>query len=251
MSRSHAAFAIGFAAALLGAAEAKAPPPLPSLRHLVFEAATRTAQATQAFDSGEGRDGTGNGNLGTGPQNGIFVASGRRSERIVVDVVAAPDDGGLVADVSEFVGGRTVVPVRCSILRDATIVYDPASNIGDEARLAIGYLARGAVPASVVAGGTTWNHDTTEIGFREHLEYRVVRVVPGVRATFAYDGTRTLTGSSFIAETVRGSVAYDLARLVPQSIEETARASEMRGTRRRTVDRSIDIRLLEDRFTKE
>lgn len=69
-------------------------PPLPSLRHLVFDFTLNATQLTQAYDSGEGYDGPGNGNLGTAAQNGKYVAGNRRSGTIVIDVVAATADGG-------------------------------------------------------------------------------------------------------------------------------------------------------------
>ncbi len=230
------------ATAVLGASP---PPPLPSLRHLVFAIAVRSSQVTERFDSGEGRDGTGNGNLGTGPQNGLYAAHGDVETRAIVDVVAATSDGGLVVDVVE--GGPSGVPVRCTISSDGIVVYDPNRPVGDGARIALRALARGTIPVGA-AVGDRWRRDEGDGATGERRSYRYDARAGADVAKLSYEGRLVVSGGRFIARTIHGTLAYDTVRLVPNAISETDRDIETIATQRRSTDRAIDIRLLEDSF---
>ncbi len=242
---------IAFAAALLAATPVSADdlPTLPSLRHIVFDFVLSATQLTEAYDSGEGIDSPSNGNSGTAAQNGKYVAGNRRSGSVVIDVVAATGDGGLVADVREIGEGQRTAAVRCAVARDGSVTFDPRGSVNDEAQLALRYLARGFFAPSKLEPGGAWSIDRHESGFRERMTYRIEALRDEVHVSIGFDGTRSVSGARFLESTEHGTIQYDRTLLVPLSIVVKTRTLETNGTHRRSADEAIDVRLRSDGFT--
>lgn len=244
--------ALVIAGLLMTSARSSAQPPaLPSLRHLVYEYRLNATQLTEKDDSGEGRDSTGNGSFGPMAPNGRYVAGNRRTGTIAIDVVAATEDGGLVADVSEGSDGRAGTPVRCTIARSMAVVYDPKFEVADEARLALRYLSRGTMGAATLAPGATWRADQVDPGFAERVGYRLASIGPGSRAHITFDGTILVSGSRFLDSTEHGTITYDTLLLAPVAIDYAIRTLETVGTHRRSADEAIELKLISDSFASK
>ena len=251
MTRAPHRFVLGLAALVVtqSAAFADSPPPLPSLRHIVYSYTYDVRQTTENPD--ERNTNPSNGEGGTVIlQSGNVNAGSRRTGTIVIDVVAATGDGGLVADVREGETSHLSDPVRCTVASDATVVFDPSSNVTDESQAALRFLSRGFFKPPDLKTGATWTIDHAGTGYNEHADYRLTGMSADSTAAIAFDATRNVRGSRFIQSVEHGELQYQTILLVPKSFATRIRTVETIGTRRRSTEENYGFDLISDSFAK-
>lgn len=128
------------------------------------------------------------------------------------------------------------------------MIFDPRQNVNDEAQFALRFLARGFFTPPRVQVGESWQLDRRASEYSEHMTYRIAALSVKARATIVFDGTRSVRGARFLDSTEHGTMDYQTVLLVPVSLQTTVRTLENAGTRHRSADEAIDVRLRSDGF---
>lgn len=196
------------AAALpLVASAAEAPKPLRSLTYdLHLSAATNGIVEHSAIGT-------------AGSTHDDFTGGGESKGTITVDIIAATQDNGLVADVREnATNGRIRPKVRVAITAAGALSYDPqqSHNITDEEDTLLRWLARGFVLPDDRAAGAAWNVDTSAGGHRGMEHYRVLSA-DGSGLSLDYKAEAKSGGLGGGDMTRTGSLVYDAKLTMPRS----------------------------------
>jgi len=135
---------------------------------------------------------------------------------ITVDVVAATEDGGLVADLAETAPGRTRAKVRFAVTSDGSVGYDPkaADDVSEEEIALVRWLARGFYVGHSRDVGATWTIDQSGNGQESAEHYRVL-AAGDRRVTLDYAFEQKSGGADSFVSSRSGSLVYDTAFVVP------------------------------------
>jgi hypothetical protein len=219
-------------------------PPLKVLRHLSFDVTvdveSKTETKVAGFDGAT--SGTASDDTGSTATHGT----------IVVDVVGATADGGLVVDVSEDAANRRALPVRVGIT-DKALFYDPSRTVTEEERRLLHFLARDFVKPGELAPGSTWVDDMSAANVSDRATYKVTTVDADAK-TIGLDVVEdtTATGPSGYVTRSLGTLTYDTGVLVPQSVTMSSRTNIQQGLGRlTTVDTKLTFALRDDSFRKK
>ncbi|MEA2665920.1 MAG: hypothetical protein QOI11_2864 [Candidatus Eremiobacteraeota bacterium] len=147
-----------------------------------------------------------------------FTGGGESKGTITVDIIAATQDNGLVADVREDATNRTRPKVRVAITAAGALSYDPqqSHNITDEEDTLLRWLARGFVTADDRTAGAAWNIDTSAGGSRGMEHYRVLSA-DGAVLSLDYKAETKRSGLGGGDMTRTGSLVYDAKLTMPRS----------------------------------
>ena len=168
---------------------------------------------------------------------------------IVVDVIQATSDAGLVADVAENAADRTRPKVRLAIAQDGALLYDPknAENLTEEELAVARWLARGFFGDHPTETGTAWTVDQSMQGRTEVEHYKVV-AHEAQRVTLDYTLDEKVAGVTGYEATRAGSLVYDTALVVPlKATFQTQARRQVQGASD-TTHTTIAITLTSDSF---
>ncbi len=233
--RAVASFLVGLvAASLADASSAQADP----LRHITFSYSVNHFVSTEVRSSG-----IGTASSGVSTQS----ASGQDRGTIVVDVIAATQDGGLVVDVSQqqVEPVRQLPVVRIAVLGNGDLTFDPEKQISNEEIVVARYLARGFVPAGELTVGTGWKQSQHGANMSRDLAYRVTALPSSEVLQFTVDGEEKVTGAGAYTQTLHGTGSYNVKRLVPEDlvVKSYLRVDRASAT---TADSQVHITLVSD-----
>lgn len=212
------AFVLCSAVQPAGAADASKP-----LRVLVYDVNYTTTTLRREHTSGFTEGGT------SVTTSGIVDRrfGGDDAGTLTVAIVAATQDGGLVADVT-FSGKEKSQPVvRVAILQDGRLSYDPRLSLSGPAIALLPFLARGLVAERDVNPDSSWTIQA-KAPSTGTTTYKVVSLDADV-ATIDVTSTVSVRGRDAYAESVTGRTAYAVDKLSPLSLE-------LNGTTRRDVN---------------
>jgi hypothetical protein len=229
------------AAPLAGSAEtAKAGRPLRSL--------TYDLQMTVGMVRSIERDAIGT----AGSTHGDFAGGTGSRGTITVDVLAATDDHGIVADVRENAEGRSRPPVRVAITGDGGLTYDPqqSHNVTNEEDALLRWLARDFVRQEVRAPGGFWNVDTSSGRARGAEHYRVLSA-DGSLLKLDYKAESKSSGLGSGDMTRTGTVVYDARMSVPTDAHYKDIIHQQQLGTYDTTEMAVQLRLVADSFAQK
>lgn len=180
------------------------------------------------------------------------VASLDAKGSIVVAVMAATADGGLVVDLTETATGRSRPTVRFAIAGDGQVAYDPkqAENVTPEELALARWLARGFIGEHPAERGTEWTTDQSGNGLSGLEHYRVTAAAEN-RLTIDFATEEKTAGAASYGETRQGSLVYDVALIVPVQLTYQGQAHrELFGAYDTTLT-SVTLTLRSDTFAKK
>jgi len=257
--RSVMCIALVSALAAVGAPAARAadpPPPLPSLRHLVFavdvgvnDQYEKRLQTTPHID-GISRRATATGNQALPPDPRTAAYDRHLKGIIVCDVVAATADGGLVVDVREEAAERVAPRMRVAIGPTGHLNYPPAPPLFDEEVALLRLLARSLVGTESHALGTSWAVEDSGKGYASKTVYRVVGAEATGDLRLDLNGEYRQDGLDNILGVVQGKLAYDQSKLVPRSASLDSQARRETPDGYRVIRVAINLTLVDDSFAR-
>jgi hypothetical protein len=222
MHRSIGLGVLALAVLPLAAAAADAPPPT-VLRSLVYDvtyaAHTAHQMKTSGLNGAYGNAGEGPGVAGSGTA-GVGL-DGSDSGKLLVDVIAATPDGGLVVDVAYTGKLHNQPTMRVAVFPDGRLSAAPGKNIGPEALHLLPLLARGFVANRAIEAGASWTVNAPAPA-RGATTYRVSSV-QGEAATIALEGSLTVPGAGGFDESDTGTTTYATDLLSPIAYDLNAR----------------------------
>jgi len=162
----------------------------------------------------------------------------KHSGKIVVDVVRAQSDGGLVLHVTEdhAAGG----PVTCVTFGDTTVVCDPNRQVAPEVTELLALLGTGFVDPTRLDNARHWHVDA-DSGYGTTADYTIVRT-DGALVGIAERGTRTVPRTT-AKTTIDASIEYDVDRSLPTSLQESVVERDHRGAVSETILTQTSIAL--------
>ncbi len=171
---------------------------------------------------------------------------------IVVDVMIATGDGGLVVDLTENAIGRTRPKVRFAISGDGQVAYDPkeVENVSREELALARWLARGFYGEHPTERGTEWTNDQSTNGLSGAEHYRVTGAADN-RVTLAFAMEEKGAGAASYGETRQGSLVYDIALIVPVQVTYQGHAHRDYFGAFDTTTTSVTLTLRSDTFAKK
>lgn len=223
---------------------------LPVLRHLVYKISVsvtgksegHVADAIQTFGPASAR----------APKQGdvmTVTSNAAAAGTIVADVVAAPEDGGLVVDVSEDATSRSRHVVRVGIHPNGRLDFPPQADMSEEEGFLLRLLAREIAPEHLEAG-TSWNIDEDGSDYVWRTKFRVLEMK-------APDDVRLDIESSLNERKVGGvavdsteTVEYDPSMAVPRAMRVDSRTRGQSLTTTTTTELVVVLELAEDSFRK-
>ena len=234
-----------------GSAVARAdppPPPLPSLRHLVFALDLGLKDEYEKRQESRRRIG-----ISRSPRSGDRIPPDQRTAaydrhfkgRIVCDVVAASSDGGLVVDISEDATERAAPPVRVAVEPNGHLSYSPSTTVFEEEAALLRLLARSIIGSQPHDVGASWVVEDNGKGYGSKTTFRVTAVQAADDLRLDLDQQYHQDG---IDGSVQGKVAYDQSKLVPRTATFGAQARRETPDGYRVVSMDIRLSLVEDSF---
>jgi len=226
-------------------ATAAAPPPLKSLRHLVFAADVATHQSTE-YSGGKAID---------DPYGGtaqVEVIDKKADVELVCDIVAATGDNGLVVDITENSPDRHVALTRVGIHSDGELTYlAPGQPLNEEEAVLLRFLARNVIGPDAHAVGDSWSVENTGDSFKSTTKFSVTAVRAPDEEDVNLDESFQSTGARGYTGVRHGRVSYDPTKLVPlrAAVQSTTRAQQSMQ-QYTTVVVSMNFTLKEDSFSK-
>ncbi len=190
--------------------------------------------------------------IGTaGSTHGDFAGGEGSRGTITVDVIAATDDRGIVADVRENAEGRSRPVVRVAITGEGGLTYDPRQgyNVTNEEDALLRWLARDFVSLELRAPGAIWNVDTSSGGTRGAEHYRVVSA-DGALLKLDYTAESRTSGLGSGDMTRVGTVVYDARMSVPTSANYKDIIHHQELGRYDTTEMAVQLRLVADSFAR-
>jgi hypothetical protein len=255
--RSLLAFvaAVAFAAPLAASA-ADAPAPIKVLRHLVYDV-TYSARTTHEVKSsgfnggyGGGTPTEGNTSVSAGSGGASQFMNGDDRGKLIIDVVAATQDGGLVVDTS-FIGGTNPQPTtRVAVFADGRLSYDPAHPLAPETSRLLPLIARGFIAERDVSAGSTWSIPAPAPA-KGSTTYKV-QSSDGHLARIAIEGLWSVPGPSGFDESDQGVTTYATDVISPMSYDLTARIRRQLGIdQSATTSAHLTAMLVSDSMAKK
>jgi hypothetical protein len=241
--------------ALAAAAPAAAPPsPLPSLRHLVYNFSIGITDVVESHIEGNSSGGSyTDANASSAVNAGRTTkqsADTRRTGQIIIDVVAATADYGLVVDITQVSTDKNVPLTRVAIAADGTLGYNPNAGLTQEEAAILKLLGRNVIGSAQHTKGETWDIPQTANGYTEKMTYSVVDAPVPTTEVLALDGNFQQTGMHAIDGTETGKIVYNPTVSVPNSALLTTRIHAKDPGTYTTTDMVIDLNLVEDSFAK-
>ncbi len=195
--------------------------PLPVFRHLAFD-----------FESAAGHaDG---------------LSSPNTTGRIVVDILKATADHGLIVDVTENSTATSIPTIRVGITAEGTLISDAAASLTREEDTLLHLLGRDVVGPAARQDGDAW--DVTENGAnpKVKISFRVISATTPDGELLDFTERIEPAGRS-LEDLIVGTLTYDSARSVP------VRASLRTESHRNTGDlaetkTATSFALVEDSF---
>lgn len=239
------------------------PPPLPSLRHLVFNFdvtvndLTETKIEGMAASSSGGNSGS---SPGVSPDSGSRMTAGQTQKRsastsrkgqIVLDVVAATADLGLVVDVKQVSPDKSEPLTRVAITQDGGLSYDPNFELSAEEIALLRLLGRGVIGGAARAKGDEWTIPQSGSGYNEQTTYKVVDLPNTASEVIDETSVFQQTGIHPADGTVHGKITFDPTVVVPDSATLTSHIRHASLGASTTTDMTIDLSLAEDSFAKK
>jgi hypothetical protein len=137
--------------------------------------------------------------------------------KLTVVVIAATQDGGLVADIS-YAGSSTVQDtVRVAIFSDGRLSYDPKTPLCLEAATLVPYLARGFAADHTIEAGQSWK--AAEAPPATGTTTYTVKSVDGTHAEIDILATVAMTGPSGFSEQETGKTSYAVNVQAPLTLD--------------------------------
>jgi hypothetical protein len=227
------------------------PPPLPSLRHLVFAVdlglkdeyekrlqTSRRITVTRSARSSERLP----------PDQRTATYDRHLNGRIVCDVVAATPDGGLVVDISEDATERSAAPVRVAVEPNGHLNYSPSTTVFEEEVALLRLLARSIVGSQPHDVGASWVVEDSGKGYGSKTTFRVTAVQAAGDLRLDLEQQYHQEGIDGVVGSVQGKVAYDQSKLVPRTASFGAQARRETPDGYRIVSMDISLTLVQDSF---
>jgi hypothetical protein len=259
------ALVLGFAASPRPVrAAVTVPPPLPSIRHLVFNFNVGIDDLTETRIEGNaaGSRGGTEGEPGAGPATmaGSQVTAGKtnkqradtsRKGQIIIDVVAATQDGGLVVDVSQDSVDKPEPVTRVAITQDGSLNYNPSAELTPEEAALLRLLARGVIGGVARAKGDTWDIPLTSSGYSEKTTYRVVAITAPSLEQIEADSAFEQTGIHAADGLTREKITFDPTVVVPLAATLSSHVNYKNLGSSTTTNMTIQLDLVSDSFAKK
>jgi hypothetical protein len=224
---------------------ATAPPPLKSLRHIVFSVIVATHQATE-YSGGKAIDDP----YGSTAQSEVIDK--KADVELVCDVVAATGDNGLVVDITENGPERHAALTRVGIRADGELAYLAAGQpLNEEQIVLLRFLARSYIGPEDHSVGATWSVENSSANFKSTTKFSVTAVRAPDDEDLDLDESFQFTGARGYTGVRHGKVSYDPSKLVLHKavIQSTTRAQQSMQ-QYTTVVVSMTFTLKEDSFSK-
>jgi hypothetical protein len=139
--------------------------------------------------------------------------------KLSVDVVAAPEDGGLIVDAAFAGYASDRSAVRVAISRSGDLSADPGTPVSAAATGILPLLARGLLVGRDVSPGSTWDVAAAAPS-RGTITYRVLHS-DDQHATLAVAGQVSIRRPDGFDSQSTATVAYDTVRLCPLHYDVT------------------------------
>jgi hypothetical protein len=223
---------------------------LPVLRHLEFKLSVSVAGKT------EGKVQDAIAALGStnarAPKRGdamTVMLNSNEEGRIVADVVAATQDGGLVVDVSEDARTRSRHVVRVGIHPNGRLDFPPDADMNEEEGFLLRFLAREIAPAHLETG-SIWNIDENGADYDWRTNFRVIEVKSPDEVRIAFESSLSARKVGGTAVVSTGTVDYDPPMDVPLRMRIDTRTRRQTPSATTTTDLSVTLDLADDSFRK-
>jgi len=235
MTRRVVAVAAALCIALGAVASADTAAPAP-LRHLVYDFTYSNTQSQVAHDSGIGNgDAVGAASRSGGapamspgslaapaPGSGVAQSTAATSDRgqIVVDVMRAQPDGGLIVSVSEQAHDkRSALPATCVVYGNTNMVCDTSKQINTEELALLRTLGTNFVDPAQIDAKNHWRVDQSGATSSDIADYSIASTNGSV---MKIDSLRVLkeSGAQGFTSTTNGAITYDAVHLVPTNLVE-------------------------------
>jgi hypothetical protein len=163
--------------------------------------------------------------------------------RIRVNILAATDDGGLVADISEDGHDRTAPKTRVGITKDGeVVVMDPGASLFDEESGLLMMLARNFVSGHDSSNGASW---TLPFGSSKGTLNIRVTSDDDTHVSLALHG-ESADASGATREQLQGTVLYDTSRTTPIKATLTTATETLAAATTSHENMTVDYTLQSD-----
>lgn len=170
--------------------------------------------------------------------------------RLLVNVIAATADGGLVIDTNYAGKLSNQGWVRVALFTDGRVSADPAKTLDPSVAHVLPLLARSFIANRDVNPGSSWTISAPPPA-RGQTTYRVT-ALDGQNATLAVNGSLSVSGVSGFDEVDLGTATYATDMIVPLSLDLNSRIH-----RQIAIDESVTttahlvVTLVSDSFPKK
>ena len=221
------------------------------LRSLVYDvsyaAHTRHDKKTSGFNGGYGGDPNGGAPGVSGSGTASVAMDGSDAGRLTIDIIAATQDGGLVADVTYAGKMSNTATMRVAVYSDGRLTADPKKTLGPEALHILPLLARGFMANRTLAAGTSWSVAAPPPA-KGTTTYRV-DALDGPNATISLEGSLIVGGANGFDESDRGTTTYATDLISPLTYDLNAHIRRQVGVDETiTTDAHIVAKLVSDNF---
>lgn len=154
--------------------------------------------------------------------SGISNYKGNLDERgtMTVDVLNRQSDGGLVVQVSEQGrGARSAPPAECVVYANTSVICDPNRTVNQEEYTLLRFLGPNFVDPNNLDANKHWRLAQNGGGLDVTADYTIVREAAGI-ATIDENRAIRRPGAANVTTDVHTKIGYDLAKSLPQTIDE-------------------------------
>lgn len=169
--------------------------------------------------------------------------------RIVADVVAVTQDGGLVVDVSEDARARSKHVERVGIHANGRLDFPRDADVSEEEGFLLRFLAREIAPVHLESG-SIWNIDENGADYDWRTNFRVIEVRTPDEVRIALESSLIARKVGGTAVSSTGTVDYDPPMDVPVRMRIDTRTRRQTPSATTTTDLSVSLELAEDSFRK-
>jgi hypothetical protein len=167
-----------------------------------------------------------------------FGSSQPRSGTIAVEVVRQEADGGLVLRISEPAPISSDAQT-CVVFGDTTVVCDASHPVSPEAQTLLQFMGSNFIDAARLDARRHWRLDPAGSNGTV-ADYTIARTA-GNEVDVAETGVLAPAGSP--KTEIAASIAYDTARSLPLSVDESTLEREQRGVILETVTTHVVLSL--------
>ncbi|MBV8152333.1 MAG: hypothetical protein JOY59_12310 [Candidatus Eremiobacteraeota bacterium] len=227
---------------------------LPVLRHLVFDIRSSSTLRQDRRRSGLSYLDPGTQQMvnPTGGNYDTISVSSRNLGQLIVDVIAATQDGGLVVDATLDGDTTKMGKTRIAIFPDGRLSYNPSLDLPPEVLRVLPLLGRRVVTGHDV--GDTWTVPLPGKNVKGENDFRITGEAPGDNLNVELQTSMQVSGYPHVDESSRTTSVYSPRLTVPMKVSFTGLIhKEDSGASQslQTINLTVDATLVQDSFAKK